>query len=87
MAVRQMTAFRQTESQDAISGLEKGEVDREVGVGAGVRLHVGVLGAEEFLRSSDGQALDFVDVLSACVIPLPGVALGVLVGQHAANRL
>src|SRR5215211_7609937 len=72
MAMCQMTAFRQTQSEDAISWFQKREVDREIGVGTGMRLHVGMPRAEQLLRSLDGQALDLV---------------GVLVRQHAANRL
>ena len=87
MAMGQMTAFRQTESQDAVSRFEKCQVDRQIGVRAGMRLHVGMLGAEQLLRSLDGQALDLVDVLAAAVVPLPGIAFGVLVRQDAADRL
>src|SRR5215211_6315951 len=87
MAMCQMTAFRQTQSEDAISWFQKREVDREIGVGTGMRLHVGMPRAEQLLRSLDGQALDLVDVLTAAVVPLPGIAFGVLVRQHAANRL
>ena len=87
VAMGQMTAFRQTESQDAISWFEKCQVDRQIGVRAGMRLHVGMPGAEQLLRSLDGQALDLVDELAAAVVPLPGIALGVLVRQHAADRL
>jgi hypothetical protein len=50
-----------------------------------MRLHVGMSCAEQLLRALDGQALDLVDVLAAAVIPLPGIAFGVLVRQHGAN--
>ncbi len=68
-------------------GLEQREHRRGVGLGAGVRLHVGELGAEQGLDPVDGQLLDHVDVLAAAVIALARVALGVLVGQHRALRL
>ena len=87
MAVGQMSAFRQAESQDAISRFQKCEVDRQIGVRAGMRLHVGMPRAEQLLGPLDGQALDLVDELTAAVIPLPGIAFGVLVRQHAADRL
>ena len=52
-----------------------------------MRLDVGVLGPEELLRAVDGELLDHVDVLAAAVVAPAGVALGVLVGQHAADGL
>ncbi len=61
------------------------QVDGHVGLGAGVGLDVGVLGAEELLGPVDGQGLDDVDVLAAAVVALAGVALGVLVGHHRAH--
>jgi hypothetical protein len=46
-----------------------------------MRLHVGVIGAEERGGARNRRALGDVDELAAPVIPLAGVALGVLVGQ------
>ena len=51
-----------------------------------MRLHVGVLGAEQLLRARDGQRLDDVDELAAAVVALARIALGVLVRQHRAGR-
>jgi hypothetical protein len=58
-----------------------------VGLGTGVRLDVGELGAEEGLDPVDGQLLDNVNVLAAAVVALARVALGVLVGEDRALRL
>jgi len=52
-----------------------------------VRLDVGVLGAEELLGALDGELLDLVDEFAAAVPALGRVALGVLVGEHAALGL
>src|SRR5205814_3190645 len=49
-------------------------------------LHVRVLGAEELLRAVDRKRFGDVDELAAAVIALGGIALGVLVGQHASLR-
>ena len=73
--------------EDGVARLQQREVDGHVGLRAGVRLHVGVLGAEELLGAVDGQRLGDVDELAAAVVALAGVALGVLVGQHRAGRL
>ena len=63
------------------------QVDGQVGLAARVRLHVGVLGAEQLLGPVAGQVFDDVDVLAAAVIAPAGIALGVFVRQHAADRL
>ena len=60
-AVRQMAAVGQVEPQHRVARLERREIDRHVGLRAAVRLHVGVLGAEQLLRPVAGQVLDDVD--------------------------
>ncbi len=52
-----------------------------------MRLHVRVLSSEESLRPVDRELFDLVDNLAASVVPLAGIALGVLVRRHAADRL
>ena len=52
-----------------------------------MRLHVGVLGAEQRLGAIDGELLDDVDELAAAVVAPARIALGVLVGQDRALRL
>ena len=68
-------------------GLKQREVRGHVRLRAGVRLHVGVLGAEELLGAVDRQLLDLVDDLAAAVVAAAGIALGVLVRRHRADRL
>ena len=50
-----------------------------------MRLHVGVLGAEQLLGAVARQVLDDVGELAAAVIALAGIAFGVLVGEDAAG--
>ena len=52
-----------------------------------MRLHVGVLGAEDLLAAVDGELLDLVDDVAAAVVARARRALGVLVGEHRAGRL
>ena len=52
-AVRKVTAMIETHTEDGITRLEHGEIDGRVGLRTGVRLHVGVVGAEELLGSID----------------------------------
>ena len=78
--------MRQRHRQHGVAGLQERAVDREVGARAGVRLQVGVLGAEQLLGALDADLLGDVDDLAAAVVALAGVALGVLVGQRRAER-
>ena len=66
-------------------GLQHGGVGGLVGLRAGVRLHVGVLGAEELLGAVARQVLHDVGELAAAVVALAGIAFGVLVGEDAAG--
>ena len=50
-----------------------------------MRLHVGVLGAEELLGAVARQVLDHVGELASAVVALAGIALGVLVGEDRAG--
>jgi len=52
-----------------------------------VRLHVGVIGAEELADAVARDVLDDVDLLAATVVALAGESLGVLVGEHGAGGL
>ena len=73
----------EAEAEHRVAVLEQGQVHGGVGVGAGVGLHIGVVGAEEGLGPLR-QVLGLVDHLVAAVVPPPRVALGVLVGHHRA---
>ena len=73
------------EAEDRVAGLEQRLEDGVVGLRAGVRLDVGVLGAEELLRAVDREVLGDVDLFAPPVIPLARVALRVLVGEHRAG--
>ena len=84
--VREVTAVRELEREDRVARLETREVHRHVGLGAGVRLDIRVLGAEERLRAVDRELLDLVDDLAAAVVPPARVALRVLVRPHVADR-
>ena len=68
---------------DAV-GQDRPEGD-QVGVDAGVRLGVGVLGAEQLAGVLGGDRLDGVDVLAAGVEAVADGALGVLVAEPGAH--
>ena len=85
--MRQVAAVGQVEPHEGIARLEAGEEHGHVGLGAGVRLHVGVLGVEKLAQAVDGQLLDLVDDFAATVVTRSGIAFCVFVGTHAAERL
>ncbi|MPM84426.1 hypothetical protein SDC9_131498 [bioreactor metagenome] len=60
-------------------------VGDQVGVDAGMRLGVGVLGAEQFASVLGGHRLDGVDVLAACVEAVTDGSFGVFVRQPGAQ--
>ncbi|MNF91970.1 hypothetical protein D3C84_745950 [compost metagenome] len=82
----QVTAVGQAHAEDGVAGLQQGQVHGAVGRGTGVRLDVGVIGAEQLLGALDGQRLNLVDVLAATVVALARITFGVFVGQAAALR-
>ena len=72
------------EPHDRVAGREQRVVDGGVGLRAGVRLDVGVLGAEQLLGAIDRELLGDVHPLAAAVVATAGIALGVLVREHRA---
>ena len=77
----------QVQPEHRVPRLERREVDRRVRLGAGMGLHVGVVGVEQLLGAIAGDFLDLIDELAAGVIPPARIPLGVFVRQHAAHRL
>jgi hypothetical protein len=86
-AVRQVPAVREGEAHERVARLHERVEHGGVGLRAGVRLDVGVLGPEQLLGTVDRELLDDVDVLAAAVVAPSRVALRVLVGEHRALRL
>ena len=84
-AVGEVAAAGEIHAHQRVPRLQKGGIGRQIGLRAGVGLHIGVLRPEKLPRPVDGQPLDFVHILAAAVIPALGVALGVLIGQAAAH--
>ena len=79
--------MRELEREDRVAGLEHGQVHGHVRLGAGVRLDVRVLGAEQLLRPIDRSLLDLVHDLAAAVVAAARVPLGVLVRRNRPDRL
>ena len=82
----QVSAVIQAHTHDRVAQLAKGLVDSIIGLGAGVRLNIGKLGAEQLLGPLDGDIFHHVHALTAAVIPFAGIAFGILVGKNSAGR-
>ncbi len=74
-AVREMTAVIEAQPEHGVTGLQQCLVDAHVGVRTGVRLHVGMVRAEQLLGAIDGELFDRVDHRIAAVVPLSRVPL------------
>ena len=85
MAVGEMSAMREIHPEHGVARLQQREVHGHVGLRARVRLHVGVLCAEQRLRTLDRERFGDVDELAAAVVALAWIAFGVLVRQHRAG--
>ena len=85
-AVGEMAAGGEIEAHEGIAGLQQRQKHRLVHLAAGVGLHVGKAGAEQFLGALDRQRLGDIDPFAAAVIALARIAFGVFVGHHRALR-
>ena len=87
MTVGEMTPVREGHGKHDVAGLEHGPIDRLIGRGAAVRLDVRMFGAEQSLRPLDSKRLHVVNDVAPAIVPSAGIALGILVGEHAAHGL
>ena len=72
----------QFQGKDRIAGINDGEIGRGVGLGAGVRLDVGMIGIEQTRGALKGKLFNHVHIDTATVVAFTGIALGIFVGQH-----
>ena len=86
-AVREVPAMIETHAEDGIARLQHGQIHRGIRLRTRVRLHVGVVGAEELLGAIDSQLLGDIHVLATTVIALARIAFGIFVGEHGTLRL
>ncbi|MNV83331.1 hypothetical protein D3C71_1771290 [compost metagenome] len=77
----QVATVRQIHPQNGVARLQQRGVNGKVSLGAGVRLHVGVIGAEQLFGTVDSQLLNDIHVFAAAVITLARITFSVFVGQ------
>src|SRR5438876_911829 len=58
MAVSEVAAVRQVQTEDCVAGLQHGSIGSLIRVGTRVRLHVGILGPEDFLGALSREVFD-----------------------------
>ena len=83
--VGEMSALRQIHAHDRVAWLKQRKVNGQIGLRTGVRLYVGMLGAEQFTRSLPGDVLYDVHALAAAIITLSRISLRIFVGEHSAH--
>jgi hypothetical protein len=86
VTVCQVASVGQVHAQHRIARLQRGHVDRDVGLCAGVRLYVDVLGAEQLLGAVDGQLFGAVYEFAPAVVAPARVAFGVFVREDRPHR-
>lgn len=85
--VRKVTAHTQIQSEDLVAGLKDREEHRRIGLGAAVRLDIGVVTVEDFFQPVDGQLFGLVDDFTTGVIALTRVAFRIFIGHDVAHGL
>ena len=81
-SVGQMAAVVQIHAHNRITRFQHGYKNRHIGLGAGVRLHIGIVTAKQLLSPFYGKSLHYVHALTSAVVPLSRIPFRVLVGQH-----
>ena len=86
-AVGEVAALAEVQAHEGVAGAEDRHRDRHVGLGAGVRLHIGPFGAVKRLQPVDGQLFDLVHDLATAVIALAGITFRIFVGADGSHGL
>ena len=85
-AVAQVAAVCQIHAKNSIAGLRQSEECRQIGVGTGMGLDVGIVAAEQLTGSLSRQLLRHVHCIAAAVVAVAGIALGILIGKAGTHR-
>ena len=84
--VGQVPAMSQIQTKHRVSRFERREVDRLIRLRTGMWLNIGKLRAEKFFGPIAGNVFNHIGKLATTIIATAGIALGVLVGEHATDR-
>ena len=83
----EVTAVVEVQTHEGVAGLQYSQQHGSVGLCTRVGLNVGILCVEEFANAVDGQLLHLVYHLTAAIVTVARIALGILVGQVRAHSL
>ena len=78
----QMAAVGQIHPQDDIIRIDQGIISSHIGLGAGMRLNIDMIGAKNFFSPLTGEIFHQIDALTAAIIAFARVTLGIFVGKH-----
>ncbi len=81
VSVGEVSPVSEVHGQDAVAGLEDGEVHGHVGLRTGVRLDVGVFRVEETFCAIDGKLFNDIYIFASAVPAFSWVAFGVFIGE------
>ena len=81
MAVSEVSAVSQVQSEDSVAGLQHGGECFHVGLRAGMGLYVGVLRAKKFLGTLPRQLLHHIGKLASAVVAFAGIAFSIFIGE------
>ena len=85
--MREVSALVQAHAQHRVAQLEERCVGAEVRIRAAVGLYVRITCSEQRACAITRQILDNVHLFAAAIIAFARIALGVLIGEHAAHGL
>ena len=80
----EVTPMGEIHAKDRVAGIQQGQEDREIGLGAAVGLHIRPGRAKQLLGPLNRQGLNRIHVLTTAVVALAGQTFGVLVGEDRA---
>ena len=86
-AMGEVAAVGEGQAHDFIARISERHKHGGVGLGTGMRLHIGKFGAEERFRAFTGQVFYYVGVFAATIVAAARVAFGVFIGEHGALGL
>ncbi len=79
-AVRKVSAVRQIHTHNSVAGLKSGEKHRQVCACARMGLNVAVLATENLFNTFARQIFGNIHKLTAAVVAVSGISLGILIG-------
>lgn len=76
----------QIHAENGVTRLDRGKIDRHVGLGPGMGLDIDVFGSKEGFGPGYGEFFNDVDGLATGIVASSGIAFGILVGHDRSHR-